>query len=148
VEAGEKSGALITSRYAADQGRDVFAVPGPITSLASAGCHRLIQDGAKLVTGAGDVLVELDPQLAARGASQLGFDLGDAPPATGAGEPGEAIDHQHVLLALSEAGEPAHVDQLARRLGRPVQDVSGTLTLLEVQGQVRRVGGMRYALVR
>ena len=64
VEAGAQSGALITCRYAADQGRDVFAVPGPVTSPASDGCHRLIQDGAKLVREAADVLDELVPTVA------------------------------------------------------------------------------------
>ena len=76
VEAGEGSGALITSHYAAEQGRDVFAVPGPITSPASRGCNLLIQDGAKLVTGLEDVLEELRPALPSAQLRQLALDFG------------------------------------------------------------------------
>ena len=141
VEAGEQSGALITSRYAAEQGRDVFAVPGQINSSASRGCHRLIQDGAKLVTGAADILEELEPQVARATPRQMALDLaaGAAPPTP---------DERRLVQLLVEAGQPAHVDQIARRLARPVQEVSGTLSFLEVQGRVRHVGGMRYTLVR
>jgi DNA processing protein len=148
AEAGDRSGALITSRYAAEQGRDVFALPGPITSPASLGCHRLIQDGARLVTCADDVLQELNPHLGAVSVHQLRFDL-DAPGTnataglTGALEmDGEAA----LLRVLAEAGQPVHVDQLARALALPVQEITGVLALLEVQGRVQHAGGMRYAV--
>ncbi|MDQ3702320.1 MAG: DNA-processing protein DprA [Chloroflexota bacterium] len=141
VEAGEQSGALITSRYAAEQGRDVFAVPGPINSSASRGCHRLIQDGAKLVTDADDILEELEPHAERVTPRQMALDLAaDAAPPT--------PDESRLVQLLIEAGQPTHVDQIARRLALPVQEISGTLSFLEVQGRVRHVGGMRYTLVR
>jgi DNA processing protein len=151
VEAGEGSGALITSRYALDQGRDVFAVPGPVTSPASRGCHRLIQDGAKLVTCGDDVLEELNPHLAAAAVRQLSFDWGAHP--AGEAVPGlpseiDGASDEALVRLLGEAGQPVHADALCRRLGRPVHQVTGTLTLLELQGRVRHVGGMRYELAR
>lgn len=141
VEAGDQSGALITSRYAAEQGRDVFAVPGPINSSASRGCHRLIQDGAKLVMDADDILEELEPHAEQAAPRQMSLDLAaDAPAPT--------ADESRLVQLLAETGQPAHIDQLARRLALPVQEISGTLSCLEVQGRVRHVGGIRYSLVR
>ncbi|MBI3973099.1 MAG: DNA-protecting protein DprA [Chloroflexi bacterium] len=154
VEAGKTSGALITSRFAAEQGRDVFAVPGPITSPASAGCHGLIQDGAKLVAIADDVLWELNPHLAPAGARQLRLELdaGAPPPeqaalsnSTGSAGSGEDDVARKLLALLRDTGQPVHVDHLARECAIPVHEVSGTLALLEIQGQVRHLGGMRYA---
>ena len=176
VEAGETSGALITSRYAAEQGRDVFAVPGPITAHASRGCHRLIQDGAKLVTSAEDVLAELNPHLAVLSARQLRLEFapsGATPsPSPLEGESGKWADPRgrgpggvwglnaagrpdrpdgapdsDLVARLRELGE-AHVDLLARLSGRPVHEVSAELTLLELQGRVRHLGGLRYTAAR
>jgi DNA processing protein len=152
VEADEHSGALITSRYALDQGRDVYAVPGPVTSPASRGCHTLIQDGARLITSAADVLSELDgPGAAAgaaagkeRGAQQMPLDLA-APPAAPSRPPDDPVTAA-LLAVLAGAGAPAHVDHIARALDRPVQDVAGALTRLELDGRVRHAGGMRYIL--
>lgn len=150
VEAGEGSGALITSNYAAEQGRDVFAVPGPITSLASRGCHRLIQQGAKLVESAEDIMQDLNPHMATLQARQLTLDLGDAHPA-GQGAPfnidaGAGGGHleDDLISRLVAAGQPVHVDRLARESGRPVHEITATLTLLELQGRVQHTGGMSY----
>ena len=143
-EADHTSGALITSKFALDQGRDVFAVPGPVSAPSSRGCNRLIQDGAKLVTSAEDILFELNPHLTARPApAQLALDF--------QGEQGKAAakgqGREHPLLvALREIGQPAHVDQLARSLGLPISEVTGGLALLELDGRVRHAGGMRYQL--
>jgi DNA processing protein len=161
VEAGETSGALITSRYAGEQGRDCFAVPGPITSPASRGCHKLIQDGAKLVTSADDVLWELNPHLAPSSPAPRQLPLAIPPPTatpaaaaettpppgrtpTATGDDGTSDLLQH----LSAAGEPLHVDVLARLVQRPVHEVTAALALLEVHGAVRHAGAMRYAPTR
>ncbi|MGI8424826.1 MAG: DNA-processing protein DprA [Chloroflexota bacterium] len=144
VEADHTSGALITAKFALEQGRDVLAVPGPITAPSSRGCNQLIQDGARLITSAEDVLEELNPHLTARATpSQLALNL--APGATGA----SAVEAEHPLIAaLREFGQATHVDQLARSLGLPISEVTGGLALLELEGRVRHAGGMRYQLTR
>jgi DNA processing protein len=132
VEAGAQSGALITARFAADQGRDVLAVPGPITSPGSVGANRLIQDGARLVLSADDVRAELG--LADGTAAGLQLALHDLLPLT---EPEQAV-----LARLAD--EPLGVDDLARALDQPVQTVASALTLLELKGRVRQIGGLNY----
>ncbi|WP_276522330.1 DNA-processing protein DprA [Kallotenue papyrolyticum] len=133
VEAAPKSGALITTQFAAEQGRDVFAVPGSIFSPRSAGPHALIREGATLVTCAEDILSALNLQAAV--AQQ---ELAAVAPAT----PAEAL-----LLRLIE-DEPRHIDEIGRQSGLPQADVAATMALLELKGLVRHVGGMRYVLLR
>jgi DNA processing protein len=163
VEADHGSGALITAKYAQDQGRDVLAVPGPITSPGSRGCNRLIQDGATLVTSAADVLEALNPHLTAAAMQQLQLDFGGGPfprhavsasesgtkSAAGSLTPGippEVRAEDPLVATLRAAGKPVHVDVLSRTIGKPINEVTGTLVLLEVQGLVRHAGGMRYEL--
>jgi DNA processing protein len=133
AEAPEQSGALITAATAAEQGREVFAVPGSIFSPNSAGCHRLIQDGAKLVQSVEDVLEELN----------VAYQAIETRATTERIAPGSATEAQ-VLGYLSR--EPIHVDLLARASGLPVATVSSTLTLLELKGLARLVGPMQYSL--
>lgn len=133
VEAANKSGAMITAQFAAEQGRDVFAVPGNIFSVRSEGTHRLIRDGAMLVTSAQDILDALNMQSAV-----VQQEITAAMPDT----PIEAA-----LLALIEA-EPRHIDEIGRQSGLPTPDVSATMALLELKGLVRHIGGMSYVLAR
>lgn len=135
AEAPEHSGALITTTTAADQGRDVFAVPGSIFSPASAGCHRLIQDGAKLVMSVEDVLSELN----------VAYQTVETRTTTERIAPGSDIEVQ-ILGYLN--GDALHVDDLVRQSGLPVAVVSSTLTLLELKGLARSVGPMQYSLPR
>jgi DNA processing protein len=135
VEAGERSGALITAEFALAQGRDVLAVPGPITSPRSAGTNRLIRDGAALVQSETDVLDALGLSERPR-AAQL--PLGDLLPVD--------ADEQALLARLAD--EPATADDLAHALGRPLQDVLTGLTMLELKGRVRQAGGLYYLLPR
>lgn len=130
IEAGEISGALITARFAGEQGRDVFAVPGSIFSKQSFGVHRLIQDGAKLVASTQDVLDELNLGLVAH---QLEMPVAPTPE-----DPVEAA----LLASLST--EPRHIDEVARAAQMPVAQVSSTLTLMELKGLVRQVGALSY----
>ena len=129
VEAGEQSGALITADYAADQGRDVFAVPGSIFQRSSLGANRLIRDGAQPVLKANDVLEALDLTTVAEHAeAQMLLPT----------DPTEALLFEHL------GDEPVHVDEMSRTVDLPVSAVSGTLALMELKGLVRQVGGMNY----
>lgn len=129
VEAGEASGALITADFALEQGREVFAVPGSILSAASAGPNRLIQEGAKLVTCAQDILEELNISAAAQ--QEV---VREALP--------ENETEAHLLRLMGS--EPRHIDELGRAAGLPAAEVSSALTLMELKGLVRQVGGMNY----
>jgi DNA processing protein len=129
VEAGEESGALLTACYAADYGRDVFAVPGSIFHPASKGCNRLIGDGAQPALSPEDVLAALDVQ---RTAPALQMRMA---------APENPVEER----ILDELGpEPLHIDRLRERIGLPVETVSGALAVMELKGMVRTVGGMQY----
>lgn len=134
VEAGRKSGALITAAMALEMGREVFAVPGNIYSRQSEGTNCLIQQsGAKLVATARDVLEELNVATVTR---QL--EMKELIP--------ESPTEQLIVRHLS--AEPTHIDELARELDLPVKVVSGELLLMELKGLVRGSGGMTYVLGR
>ncbi|MDX2160667.1 MAG: DNA-processing protein DprA [bacterium] len=133
VEAPEKSGALITATTALDQGRDVFAVPGSIFSAASAGTHRLIQDGAKLVTNARDILDEL----------AIAYEQQEVRAAVAAYNP--QSEAEHALLQLLSI-DPVHIDDLIRQSGLPAALVSSTLTILEAYGAVSRAAASQHWL--
>ncbi|MBC7224399.1 MAG: DNA-protecting protein DprA [Anaerolineae bacterium] len=133
AEAGARSGALITADYAAEQGRDVFAVPGNILNASSVGCNQLIRDGARPVLGVEDILEELNLRLAVEQAEARTVLPSD---------PTEA----RLMELLSE--EPRHVDELGLESGLPIAVVTSTLALMELKGMVRQVGGMHYVLAR
>jgi DNA processing protein len=132
VEAGLRSGALITADFALDQGRDVFAVPGNILNPGSAGCNRLLRDGAHVVTEVRDILevLHLD-QIAEKQASRTIL------PET----PVEAAIFEHL------AADPRHLDELARASGLAVEVVSSTLVMMELKGMVRQAGALQYVRI-
>ena len=123
VEANEKSGSLITARFATEQGRDVLAVPGPVFGRVSSGCNRLIQQGAGLVTDAGDVLDAMGLESNHRATLR--------PP------PQDLDAEAEALLALIDGGA-AGLDELAAHCGRAQIDIVQTLGRLELAGIVAR----------
>jgi DNA processing protein len=133
VEAGERSGALITAHQAVEQNRDVFAIPGSILSPASQGTNRLIQEGAKLVRSYTDILQELNLTIVVQQAEIEQF------------APANEIESA-ILKQLSS--EPNHIDEICRCSGLPMPEVSSTLAMLELRGIARQVGSMNYVLAR
>jgi DNA processing protein len=139
VEATDRSGSLITARLAAEQGRDVFAVPGHINAPRSQGVHRLIRNGAKLVTSAADVLEELGS----------GLLLSEHSPAGGT-RPGSvptvplAPDAERIVETLADG--VADVDVLVSRTGLTPQDVLRILLQLELAGVVRQFPSTGFGL--
>lgn len=138
IEASDRSGALITARHAAEQGREVFAVPGPVDSPLSAGPNKLIRDGAKLVSCVDDVLDELGP-LAEPAAKSDGGTI-RSPAEVKLNE-----IEQQVLQAVDPAGST--LDDVAAACGLPIHRVLATVAVLESRRLVRKLGGNRVARV-
>jgi len=133
VEAGDRSGALITADFALEQGRDVFAVPGNVLSPASRGTNRLIQNGAYAMVSPQDVLdvlnlSELESIKTAR--QVLPADKTEA----------------RILQVMNF--EPMHIDEICNEVSLSIDKVSAALTMMELKGLVQHVGAMRYAVVR
>ncbi|MCK9519084.1 MAG: DNA-processing protein DprA [Dehalococcoidia bacterium] len=151
VEAGEGSGALHTANWAFEQGRDVFAIPGPIFSRQSAGTNQLIREStAKLVATPEQLCEELN-LLAVGGQVQLLEQPSEAPDKGGrvapqgqAGKPATTPEEGKMLHWLQDA--PKHIDEIVRASGLPVALVSSTLQLMELKGLVRQERPMVYAM--
>lgn len=143
VEAGQRSGALITAHAAVALGREVFAIPGSIANPAARGCHLLLREGATLVERAAEVLDALRPAIAAQGLCLVerlertrvaGL---DAPSAVDA--PADDAEALRWLEALGHA--PVALETVALRLGQPVAAVAAALALLELEGRAARAAG-------
>jgi len=139
VEATERSGSLITARWALEQGREVFAVPGPAGASRSRGPHRLIREGAKLVEDVADIIEEIAPQLAHASPPVSA----DAEGASGGKLPIEGA--AGTILRDLEAG-PLPMDDVIRRTGLSAPQVCEVLLEMELQGLLKQLPGKRYAL--
>ena len=143
VQAGEKSGALITAGMALDLGREILAVPGAADQLVSRGVHQLIRDGAAIVETARDVLEQLGECSLDRSVGIQGTLFGPGAGSPGSGSPGPAVRLREALC-----GGPAVVDELARATGIAVAVTLATLSRMELGGMVRSLPGHRFELVR
>jgi DNA processing protein len=133
VEAGEKSGALITAEFAVEQGRDVFAVPGSILAAQSEGTNHLIEQGARPLLKMSEILdvlklEQIPEKQQARKANPVN------------------ASEMKVLTHLSH--DPIHIDEVVNLSGLPINEVSATLTMLELKGMVSQVGGMNYVAIK
>jgi len=170
VEAPEQSGALITAGLALDQGRDVYAVPGPIGAPASVGCNRLIRDGAGLAATAWDILRDYEARFPGKLRHAEGHPEWTPLPARRSSPPESRprpeklpkreppkeeksprtigpeglTDDQIALLRALEPEAPIQVDDLIQTTGIPARRVSSALTMLEIDGCVRQHSGKRY----
>lgn len=171
VEAPERSGALITARLALEQGREVYAVPGPIGAPMSVGCNRLIRDGAGLAAEGWDILRDFQERFPEklrpardipawtplptrrRAAPEPRQRPEAAPEPETVSKPEEALrtvsgsgltDDQIALLRVLETENPIQVDDLIETTGIPARRVSSALTMLEIDGMVRQHSGKRY----
>jgi len=133
VEAKMKSGAMITASWAADQGKDVFAVPGQINIPTSEGPNYLIKQGAKLVSDVNDILEELNLPLKKLEQKQTEIKA-------------DSAEEEKILKILEEG--PLHIDKIVEKTKLNTNIVSSTLLLMEVQKKVRNLGGNIYIIFR
>ncbi len=132
VEAGETSGALITAEFAAEQGREIFAVPGSILAPQSKGTNKLIQNGAHPLLTVNDIMQALDfVRIGEHKAARRVL----------------PTDETEARLLNVLGPEPLHVDEIRSQADLPIERVSATLALMELKGMVRQVGGMNYVAV-
>lgn len=129
VEGSEKSGSLITANFALEQGKDIFAVPGPIYAQTSVGTNKLIQQGAKLVMNAQDILEELGLE---RQSVQTHMD--------------EELPGEHALVLSIISQEAVSADELIAKTQLPSSLVLEALTMLELQNRIQRVGAHTYGI--
>ncbi|HEV2682710.1 MAG TPA: DNA-processing protein DprA [Rhodanobacter sp.] len=156
VEAGLRSGSLITARLAAEQGREVFALPGSIHNPLARGCHRLIRDGARLVESAAEIMETLAPaarmlgaELATRLLTETGSvatrqSLARDDTEASCGRSGGCEDPEYRRL-LDELGhDPATLDELVQRTGQSPAALSSMLLMLELEVRIESLPGNRY----
>ena len=129
IEAPEKSGALITARFALDQGREVFAVPGSVYNPNSIGCNKLIKMGAKPVTGAEDIFETFNLEFSTELKKEI--------------KP-ETPEEEILLKFLSH--EPIHIDELIKSSKLSPSVANSTLTIMEIDNKVKNLGGNNYIL--
>jgi DNA processing protein len=134
VEAAQRSGSLVTARLAAEQGRDVFAIPGSIRSPVSRGCHKLIREGAMLVETPREILAELRIAVPKQ---RLRLETMGAEGAT-------PLDKEYEMLLDALGFEPATIDVLVERTGLPGESIASMLLILELEGCVAALPGGRY----
>ena len=140
VEAARKSGALITTDYALDQGREVFAVPGSIHSFLSTGCHNLIKQGAKLVNSSQDILEEFsEREEPFRGST---IDNKEKKSKTMQ----ELTGYEKKLLNYISI-EPLHIDEIAELAALSFSKVSEVLLSLELKNMIKEIEGKRYITI-
>ncbi|MDH3778850.1 MAG: DNA-processing protein DprA [Gammaproteobacteria bacterium] len=138
VEAARRSGSLITARLAAEQGREVFALPGSIHNPLARGCHALIRQGAKLVETAGDILAELSPL--------TGHMLETAEESKANKTSPDLPDDDYTELRRVLSHDPVSIDDLEKQSGLTIDQLSSMLLILELHGEVESLSGGRYAL--
>ncbi len=138
VEATRRSGSLITARLAAEQNREVFAVPGSIDSFKSIGTHRLIKNGAKLVTKVADILEELPPWA-------WETPVSDSLQQTAVRDPDLSLTGNEAVVFENLTVYPVHVDDLTRRLNMDSGQVASTLLSLELKGLVQQSPGKLFS---
>ena len=142
IEAAQRSGSLITARFALEQGREVFAVPGSPLDPRAEGANALLKQGATLVTGAADVIAVIEPILGRPLAPpDVRPGLADQPPAT----PQPDGDLRHRVLTLL-GPTPVALDELVRLAGCPPSDLRVILLELELAGRLARHGGSLVSL--
>lgn len=133
VEGTTQSGARITADYALEQGREVFAVPGSILRQSGSGPNYLIQNGAKLVTQVNDILEELNLTMVAQHVEARAI------------MPENELE---AVLLKQLSTEPMHIDDLGQTTGLAAAELASALTMMELKGMVRQVGGMNYVIAR
>jgi DNA processing protein len=139
VEAAEQSGSLITARLAAEQGREVFAMPGSIHNAVARGCHRLLRQGARLVETVDDIFEEL---------AGIRGDISLQMPATGTTEPAlrpASLDKDYEILLDALGFEPAGLDVIVARTRLDTGTVASMLLILELDGRIQQQPGGRYS---
>jgi len=139
VEAARRSGSLITARYAGEQGREVFALPGSIHNPLARGCHKLIRQGAKLVETADDIVAELAPLSSHLLQNSLESTTHESLPDC------DDDEYQHLKKCLGH--DPVSIDDLADSSGLTIDQVSSMLLILELEGEVESLSGGRYSLL-
>lgn len=137
VEAPQNSGALITAKHALDQNREIFAIPGPINSANSEGTNQLIKSGAKLVTNINDIIDELN--LSPRSP------LSDSVVGENLVQSDNNEEEMKILRLLSR--EPLHIDFIIKNSNLTISQTNSLLTVLEIKGKIKNLGGMNYVLI-
>ncbi len=139
IEAARRSGSLITARLAAEQGREVFALPGSIHNPLARGCHALIRQGAKLVETAADISAELAPL--------TGYLQQNVMESTNNKSPLSDDDQDYAELRKVLSHDPVTIDDLQNQSGLTIEQLSSMLLILELHGDVESLSGGRYALI-